>query len=119
MIADIDSTEPDNLLSLGFYRDECSATRFLYMAQTQVDQLVTRRRNGRNGRSERSAIMLIAIVVIVIGAISGLYCCIKNRGKLCKGNKGAANQESSQNAAAHSDSHPRGDSQVEVVSDLD
>ena len=82
VVFDPEEENSDQLLTLGFYRDECSATTELY-----YDEDGRRGRRGRRGRGdddeERIAAIVIAALAVVLVIIC-VYVLLKNRGKYCK-----------------------------------
>ncbi len=73
------------LVSLGFFRDECSDTRTLYQSIGEVKkfmmgstQTVTKD-DGQDGKILRILVLVLAVFALITIA----YCCLKHRSKIC------------------------------------
>lgn len=73
------------LVSLGFFRDECSDTMAFYRSIAEVNKFMVgsqqnvKAEEGRDGKVLR--ILVIALAVFAVITIA--YCCLKHRSKIC------------------------------------
>ena len=81
---EVDETgdSPDKLLTLGFFKDECSITATghwsgFYEEEFELEKQTVALESAR-------FFFIIFIVIGTLGVIFLLYCCLKNRGTICK-----------------------------------
>ena len=70
----------DTLLTLGFFRDECSATRELYRTQADREEEFERRHGTH---TLIKVVIALVIMFVIVSTCLMCYCGLKNRGKCC------------------------------------
>ena len=75
--------QTDKLLSLGFFRDECSATRELYRTQEDRDEDFERKKRVHGTHTFVKVLGVILIMFMIFSTCCMCYCGLKNRGKCC------------------------------------
>ncbi len=73
------------LVSLGFFRDECSDTMTFYKSIGEVKKFMVANQqsvkadDGKDGKILR----LLVVALAIFAVMTIMYCCLKNRSKIC------------------------------------
>ena len=88
---------PDDLVTIGFFRDECSMTRDLYYSKEQTkvawNELRQTNANAKTLEDNDFNPLIIVFVAVFISCLFVAYICVINRGKICKGLKRSGGEE--------------------------
>ncbi len=73
------------LVSLGFFRDECSDTKTFYRSIAEVNKYMMANQKSEDADDGSSSAVLKFLVVLlaIFGALNIVYCCLKHRSKVC------------------------------------
>jgi len=76
--------EKERLLTLGFFKDDCSAMKNLYVPAKDRKVVGALLNERKNGRINIIAVIIVLSILFFLACITLIYVCLKNRGKICK-----------------------------------
>ena len=74
----------ERLLTLGFFKDDCSAMKNLYVPAKDRKVVGALLNVRQNGEINFIAVFIVLSILFVLACITLIYVCLKNRGKICK-----------------------------------
>ena len=95
------------MLTLGFFKDECSDTSLLFLSSSERADLISQNRGrgpDREGIKLYDVGKIVMIMAVFITLFAAVYCCLKRRGKICKKRQAGARLE--QDSINHLDMTP-------------
>lgn len=100
---DAKEKKEDKLVSVGFFRDDCSMTRDLYFTEDEIASMYKAAASYSTLGERYQSPQIFGMVLIVYSVLCTMllcYCWLKNRGSLCQGKKRQAGNESMSSSMA-------------------
>lgn len=87
------ASQPERLLTLGFFKDECSDTSQLYMTTLEQQNMMAIKGGSIAKSSNFTKInFFISMIALFVTSCIVMYCCLKNRRSICKRQQGSRRQ---------------------------